>query len=353
MPFEIVTAAIFPEIEAFVRAHPQGSFLQSTAWPQVKTGWSPQFVVSRGQGKAINGTVLVLIRPVSFPKTAMLYAPRGPVCDPADTKTLAALTQGIRLLAKEHGAFIFKCDPPVAMENKEFIAAMKQLGFRHSFGPVGFEGVQTRFNYVTKIGGRDENAMLAALNQSTRRKIRIAARRGVEIKVGGAKDLDDFSRLMQITGRRDGFAVRPKQYFSRFLAALGDDARLYMGYVQNTPVCGAIAVNYAGRVSYIYGASDNVHRDAMPNYLLQWEMMRWAINSGCHTYDFQGVPGNYALQSGPLFGLYRFKSGFGGEVEELAGEFDLINRPMLNIAAAGASSLAKVLRRAFGAGGRN
>lgn len=111
--------------------------------------------------------------------------------------------------------------------------------------------------------------------------------------------------------------MRPKAYFERMLEALGEHVRLYMGFYENAPVCGAITTNYAGKCCYVYGASDNVHRDVMPNYLMQWEMIKWAVETGCEVYDFQGVSGN--LEEGShMYGLYQFKRGFNGRLDELA-----------------------------------
>ena len=78
----------------------------------------------------------------------------------------------------------------------------------------------------------------------------------------------------------------------------------------------------------MYGASDNVYRNVMPNYLIQWEMIRWAIQTGCTVYDFQGVSGNITDENDHLYGLYRFKKGFNGTLDELAGEFDYVYRPL-------------------------
>jgi hypothetical protein len=36
------------------------------------------------------------------------------------------------------------------------------------------------------------------------------------------------------------------------------------------------------------GASDNLFRNVMPNYLIQWEMIRWAAENRCAVYDFSG-----------------------------------------------------------------
>ena len=61
----------------------------------------------------------------------------------------------------------------------------------------------------------------------------------------------------------------------------------------------------------------------MPNYLLQWNMIRWAVETGCRVYDFRGVSGDLS-ESNPLYGLYKFKKGFNGEFTEFVGEYDLV-----------------------------
>ena len=58
---------------------------------------------------------------------------------------------------------------------------------------------------------------------------------------------------------------------------------------QGQALSGAVCVQYGGRTCYVYGASTAVHREVMPNYLMQWEMIRWALQSGCEIYDFVGA----------------------------------------------------------------
>ena len=72
----------------------------------------------------------------------------------------------------------------------------------------------------------------------------------------------------------------------------------------------------------------------MPAYLLQWEAMRWAKARGCSVYDLWGVPdadeaaleAGFAHRSEGLWGVYRFKRGFGGVLRRSAGAWD---RPYL------------------------
>ena len=323
---ELLAPERYAELEEFVARHPRGEFMQSPRWRLVKENWDYAAVVSRDAEGAIKGSMGVLIRKIPALHTALLYAPRGPICDVHDWETIADLKAGVDQLAKQVHAHEFKMDPDIPMADGEFIAEMKKLGFVHSYGPDGFEGIQARFNYRLYLEGRDEAALLANCSQGVRRNIRKAEKAGVEVKIVGEEALDDFVRIMQVTGERDGFSTRPKSYFVKFLRGWGENVRLYAGYDQGKMISGAICTNYAGKTCYVYGASDNSDREVMPNYLMQWEMIRWAVETGCTVYDFQGVSGNLDPDS-HMYGLYRFKSGFRGSLDELAGEFDCIYSP--------------------------
>lgn len=326
---EIVTKDRYPEYEAFVSQYPRASFTQSIRWAQVKNNWGFEAVASRDAEGKIVGACSVLIQKIPFVGTCFLYAPRGPVCDLHDRRVLADLKAGVDQLAKKYNAHAFKMDPNVLMSDSEFIASAKEMGFTQFAGPEGFETIQARFNYRLYLNGRTEEEVLAAISQKTRYNIRVAIKRGVEVRVVGKEALDDFYPIMQVTGERDGFNTRPKEYFVRMLDALGEHVRLYMAYYEGKPVSGAIATNYGQETCYVYGASDNANRNVMPNYLVQWEMIRWAIQTGCLVYDFQGVSGNLD-ENDHMYGLYRFKKGFNGSLDELAGEFDYVYKPLAN-----------------------
>lgn len=327
---EILPASRYEEYEQFAAHHPMGGITQSVRWHDVKNNWGHEVVVSRDQGGAIVGGISILIQRIPLIGTSMLYAPRGPVCDVHSPDILADLKKGIDVLARKYNAHLCKIDPDVPASDERFLSIISGMGFRQNLGGDGFETIQARFNYRLYLEGRDEDAIFAKFTQKTRYNVRVARKHNVEIKVVGKEHLDDFMKLMQITGERDGFNVRPKSYFVRMLDALGEHCRLYMAFYRGLPVSGAVTTNYAGKTCYIYGASDNAHRNVMPNYLIQWEMIRWAIATGCTVYDFQGVSGNMS-EDHPLYGLYRFKKGFNGTLDELAGEFDYIYKPFRSV----------------------
>jgi lipid II:glycine glycyltransferase (peptidoglycan interpeptide bridge formation enzyme) len=102
---------------------------------------------------------------------------------------------------------------------------------------------------------------------------------------------------------------------------------------------------HGNRCWYLYGASSNEERQRMPNHALQWAAINWARDSGCLSYDLWGVPDEApALEAEPenlklylndpppgsLWGVYRFKRGFGGQTVRYIGAYDRVYSPPLH-----------------------
>ncbi len=314
------------EFEAFAQSHKNGQFTQSLRWPDVKNNWLYDGIISRDEKGEIRGVMLVLIQYAPIIKSAFLYSPRGPVCDYHNREIIEDLFEGVKVLAKKHRAYTFKMDPDLSVSDKVFAEMMKDLGFSQNLGGEDFETIQARFNYRLYFNGRSEEEIFTNLHPKTRYNIRVAMKHNVKVRVADKSELDEFIRIMKITGERDGFSTRPKAYFERMLDSLGEHVRLYLAYYEGKAIAGAITTQYAGKTCYVYGASDNAHRNVMAPYLVQWEMIRWALENNCTVYDFQGVSGNLDENSAH-YGLYRFKKGFNGQLDELLGEFDYNFRP--------------------------
>ena len=316
------------EYESFVASHPKGHFMQSVLWAKQKPQWIWDGVLCRDAQGRIRGTAAVLIRKVPFTPWTLMYGGRAPVCDITDRETLKELTEGLKTLAKKYRSYAIKLDPDVKADNGQFIADMKALGYSLTADGKNFEGIQPRFVFRLYPEGRTDEELLASFHTKTRYNIRLAQRKGVEVKLCGKEYVEEFSRIMLETGVRDGFVTRSSGYFSAMLDNLGEHARLYMAFHEGQPIAGTLAIHYGDKVWYLYGASSNEQRNLMPNYLLQWTMIQWANELGCRVYDFRGVSGDVS-EDNPLYGLYKFKKGFNGEFTEFAGEFDMELKPLV------------------------
>lgn len=182
-----------------------------------------------------------------------------------------------------------------------------------------------------------EESILAAMKQKTRYNIRLAQKKGVT--VAPSDDLETFVKLMEATGRRDKFGVHSGAYYRKAYELFHPTGRaqLFIASFESQPLAGLMLFTLGKRAWYFYGGSSDEERSRMPTYLLQWEAMRWAKVRGCTEYDLWGVPdedeqtleANFESRSDGLWGVYRFKRGFGGKLMHAPGAFDRVYSPLL------------------------
>jgi len=198
--------------------------------------------------------------------------------------------------------------------------------------------IQPRSTVVVDISP-PEDEILAAMKSKTRYNIRLAAKKGVTVTEGRTPaDVEIFHRLSQTTAQRDGFAVHPLPYYQTAFNLFPPENRaLFLARLGDEPLAGLMAFAWQGRAYYLYGASSNAHRDKMPAYAVQWAAIQWAKAQGCTSYDLWGIPdappdtleAEFMSRSDGLWGVYRFKRGFGGQVVRYAGAFDYVySRPL-------------------------
>lgn len=308
-----------------------GDLLQSFEWGEIKgrTGWEPLRLMVWDKDQ-VRASISILQRELPLLKSPIFYAPRGPVMDFTDAAALDCLLHRVRELARERGAVMLKIDPPVPKFRGDVAAILSSRGFRHVDKGLAFDGVQPRFVMQLDLSPSEEE-ILAGMKGKTRYNIRYAERKGVRIKENCTRrDLAVFYQILLETAQRDNFTVRAYPYFELLWDHLVHRGmgKLFMASYQGEYLAGAFLFRLGPIAWYVYGASSNRHRNLMPNYLIQWAMIKWAKRQGCRIYDFRGVSGDLDPES-PLYGLYRFKTGFGASLVEYLGEYDLPFRPGL------------------------
>jgi len=158
------------------------------------------------------------------------------------------------------------------------------------------------------------------------------------VRVRPSTDLDGFYRMMQTTAQRDGFALHSAEYYRRAYDIFEPQGQVVLleAVLDQKPLAYLMAFRQHERAWYFYGASDDEHRNLMPTYLLQWEAMRWAKANGAKLYDLWGIPDadeetleeQFTQRSDGLWGVYRFKRGFGGQVRRSAPAFIRVYNPL-------------------------
>lgn len=315
------------EYKVFLEKHERCNFQQSPEWAKVKSNWKNEVVLAEDENGTIIGAVSILIRKIPIFGNIM-YSSRGPTCDIHDIEVMKQLTDGIKELAKKYHAIVYTAEPDILSSDEEFRKIAINLGYKIKDDAKNFrEEIQPRYVFRLDIKNKTEEEIFAGFHSKTRYNVRLATKKGVVVKEGTREDLKDFHKIMIETGARDGFIIRPLSYFEKMYDALAPNhMKLLMAYYEDKPISGVIPIMYGNKTWYLYGASSNEHRNLMPNYLLQWEMIKIALSRKDDIYDFRGVSG-VVDENHPQYGLYRFKKGFGATFTEFIGEVYLPFKP--------------------------
>jgi len=234
-------------------------------------------------------------------------------------------------LFKSNKAICLKIESDIWLDEPKDIETLKLKGFRKSLQPIQ----PTRTIIVDIRGTEDE--ILAKMKQTSRYNIRLSFRKGVIVKK--SDNIDVFFDLIQTTGQRDSFNVHGLDYYRKvyeFFSA--DNECVLLTAEQESQPLASMMVFARGKTAwYFYGASSNQKRNLMPTYALHWEAIRWAKKRGCEFYDLWGVPDRdleileteFMNRNDGLWGVYRHKRGFGGELKKSIGSWDRVYKPVL------------------------
>jgi lipid II:glycine glycyltransferase (peptidoglycan interpeptide bridge formation enzyme) len=312
-----------------IRTLPAAHILQSWAWTETKaqTGWRAQRMLWTADGRPAAAAALLTRRLTAHLPVSVAYVPKGPVVDWNCALLVGQVLQEIEEEARRRNAIFVKIDPDVRSDTPAGQAVrtvLVQRGWR-----VSDEQIQFRNTMITDLAP-DEETLLANMKPKWRYNIRLSERRGVVVRDGTAADLPAFYKMYAETGERDGFLVRPYSYYeslwSQFLAE--GLAHLLLAELDGRFVAGLMLFRFGATAWYFYGASTATARDAMPNHALQWAALRRAKASGCSRYDWWGAPDRLE-DDDPMWGVYRFKVGFGGEFVPWIGAWDFpISHPL-------------------------
>ena len=218
------------------------------------------------------------------------------------------------------------------------------------------------------------------MKQNTRNIIRKTLKHGIEIQELSKSELKEFYKIMEDTGKRKGFAIRNLQYYENMYDAFYDKGEIkylvakldldkqikvlseevdcclkekekldgnkhhegkiksldeqVQGLLKTIKMAEEIRkrdgniITLSGsqfmlvQPEVIYLSSGNYEEYLFYNsqYLIQWEMIKYAVKNGFKRYNFYGITGNFDPNDKD-YGIYKFKTGFNGYCEELIGEY--------------------------------
>ena len=293
-------------------------FLQTPFWARQKEafGWKAEAVKWR-QGEE-RGTLLVLLKKLPA-GLAFAYIPGAPSLDTAVENRsgfLEALSRELRGVLPL-GCFFLRYDLPDFSTEEDIRPDFPDILIK---APMDIQPPDT----VVLNLKEGYEALLPGMHKKTRYNIRLSEKKGVRVETAGLEKLPDWYELNRVTAERDRIALRPYKYYERLFRELeGEEAvlTLYLAYHEEDLLAGIIVLFYKKEAVYLYGASSNTKRNLMPAYALQARAIQDAVDVGCEEYDLYGCPPS-ADPDHPMAGLFRFKTGFGGEMRHRSGAWD-------------------------------
>ncbi len=324
-----VTATAWHE---FLAAHPRGNLLQTTQWGLLKAGFGWDWeLLTLGEEAAPTCGAVILYRHLPLRLGTIAYVPRGPVVDWNNTRLVGQLFNAMHQSFRRRRAWACWVEPQV-LDEEDVTPIFSDLGYQASPRTI-----QPRSTIIVDIAP-SEDEILMAMKSKTRYNIRLAKRKGVTVRQGTLDDLGQFYALMEETGERDDFGVHTEAYYRRAfeLYAPTNQVALLIAEYEGQALAGLMAFAVGTTAAYISGSSSSKHRNLMAPYAAQWAAIQWAKSRGCTQYDLWGIPDageaqleeEFSERSDGLWGVYRFKRGFGGSVVRYAGLWERSLHPL-------------------------
>lgn len=296
-------------------------------------------------GLFINSDLLIIVQQINK-SDSIAYVPYGPELEP-DTEYQGAFLEELSECLRSflpNNCILIRYDlcweSYWAKENQFYDSDGNWLGeperfaqeIRFNFNTINKNFRKAQSNilpsntvYLNLKPGTDD--ILGKMKPKTRYNIHLSNRKGVIVKVADMNSIDIWYNLYKETAIRNKIHLNDIKYFEALLSAKADNTKspaevqLLIAEISNTPLASMFLIISGHRGSYLYGASSNVNRNYMATYALQWEAMKIAKEKGCTEYDMFGISPNPDIFH-PLYGLYKFKTGFGGDIFHSLGCWD-------------------------------
>lgn len=326
------------------------SFLQSEEmWRRYQGEGREAYLVGVREGRKVLGAGLVTARQWRLGRKIWRVA-GGWLLDydgERRQEILRALTEGVRKLAREKGAIAVMISPNVEAQPRDaecrVVAGKDHLAVKGELERLGYkylgEYEQAKWQYVLELKGQTAEGLFSEFRSGHRWQIRRAEKDGVRVRELGEGELKILKAIAAEAGERHGFLDPELAYYRSMKKYFGEQVKFVVAEMpaaklrqerekaegpevtvedgEMVPLAAAMFVNDGRETVYLYSGSARKYQKYGGAHLIQWEMIKEALATGCERYNFYGVR--------PVAGdgVYKFKQGFRGHVEELLGTFAL------------------------------
>ena len=270
--------------------------------------------------------------------------------------------------------------------NQKIIDSLIKLGYKHNGFTITYgTDLEPRWWSVLDLKNKTEEDILKNMRGTTRWGINNSYKHGLKLVQIDESRMDEFKKLMEHTSERRGFIDRPISYYKKMYESFSkddnikillvelnleenlkslneqlintenklnktkkesaikeyesqvtaikkkieEDKVLMKNYGNNIVVAGGLFMLFGRQVVSLFGASYREFMKFNGQYFLNYEMIKYALNNGYEKFNFFGITGEFNEDS-DMYGLFNFKRGFGAEVVELIGEFNLVTDKFFN-----------------------
>ena len=271
--------------------------------------------------------------------------------------------------------------------NQKIVDALIKLGYKHNGFTITYgTDLEPRWWSVLDLKNKSEEDILKNMRGTTRWGINNSYKHGLKLVEIDESRIDEFKKLMEHTSERRGFIDRPISYYKKMYESFSkndnikillvelnleenlkslneqlvntvdklnktkkesaikeyeshvtaikkkieEDKELIKNYGNNIVVAGGLFMLFGRQVVSLFGASYREFMKFNGQYFLNYEMIKYALNNGYEKFNFFGITGEFNEDS-DMYGLFNFKRGFGAEVVELIGEFNLVTDKFFNV----------------------
>ena len=376
MTFKIISREDFYQHSLTTSNH---SFLQSIEMADLlqKRGATIQYIGWKEQGTLAISAILY-----SLPMTGGLHYEinSGPIV--TDARYLPDFYEALQDYVKENGGIEFLLKPydhyqvfdsngnPTEKEQEQLLHSLLDLGYQFDGLQVGYPGGEPVWHYLKDLTDYDAKSLLKSFNKNCSRNITTALNYDISIRNISRDEIPQFKKIIEETGKRQGFEDKSLDYYYDLYDTFGDDAEFLIAEINTTdalayldqkisllnpsskqyeqqlqklekqktivretladetaetiPLACALIIYNPSEVTYLFGGSYTKYQKFSAAFLIQYHAMKRALEKGITLYNFLGIQGIFDGSDGVL----RFKQNFNGYIVRKMGTFRYYPNPL-------------------------
>lgn len=342
------------EFREFAAGAEWKSFMQTPEIAKLreKQGWTAYYFGARehlpqdapGNEGASHDNLLAAAMAVAKPTflgKSLWLVPGGPLLDLENAGLSHFFLTSLKRYAETHNGYALRLSPYYDLIERSRSGEKIEGGYDRTLAIQTLLGTnfkalthtdQPKYLFVLNIDGKSPEELMASFKSNTRGHIRKAEKMGVHVRELKKNELPILKEITAATAERREFEDRPLEYYQdmydlfhprgevKFMVAEAEiDGRV-------TPLSAAMFILYGDEVVYLFSGSDEKYmREYNAQYLIQWEMIKFASENKFRRYNFYGIQG-LPDKNAKDYGIYDFKKGFtseeNGRVVELIGTYE-------------------------------